>query len=167
MVCTAGDAASVKLATAAAWTTTVSVVAARHENTLVEKNEEPNEEPRIYAKSRFVWIYADPDARRQWIGYLRTGGSVRLKSTRPRVGPGCMTAFYAIEPTGYVCADGNRATLDANDVVATCDYGGTLNVAFRRGNVAATQFHPEKSGRDGLALLGRFVREAALAHRGA
>ena len=32
-------------------------------------------------------------------------------------------------------------------VVGTCDYGGPINVAFRRGNVAAVQFHPEKSAR--------------------
>jgi phosphoribosylformimino-5-aminoimidazole carboxamide ribonucleotide (ProFAR) isomerase len=38
-------------------------------------------------------------------------------------------------------------------VAATCDYGGTVNAAFRRGNVFATQFHPEKSGDVGLALL--------------
>ena len=50
---------------------------------------------------------------------------------------------------------------DAADVVATCDYGGPLNVAFRRSNVFATQFHPEKSGRSGLALLGNFVSAAA------
>ena len=31
-------------------------------------------------------------------------------------------------------------------VAATCEYGGTVNAAFRRGNVFATQFHPEKSG---------------------
>jgi glutamine amidotransferase len=42
-------------------------------------------------------------------------------------------------------------------VAATCDYGVTLNAAFRRGNVFATQFHPEKSGRTGLALLANFV----------
>ena len=47
---------------------------------------------------------------------------------------------------------------DAADVVAaTCDYGGTLNAAFRQGNVFATQFHPEKSGSSGLALLANFV----------
>lgn len=46
---------------------------------------------------------------------------------------------------------------DANDVVATCEYGSTLNAAFRRGNVSATQFHPEKSGKSGLALLRNFV----------
>ena len=43
-------------------------------------------------------------------------------------------------------------------VAATCDYGGTVNAAFRQGNVFATQFHPEKSGKSGLALLANFVR---------
>jgi glutamine amidotransferase len=46
---------------------------------------------------------------------------------------------------------------DASTVAATCDYGGMVNAAFRTGNVFATQFHPEKSGRDGLALLANFV----------
>ena len=47
------------------------------------------------------------------------------------------------------------------DVVATCDYGGTVAAAVERGNVWATQFHPEKSGASGLALLTNFVRAAA------
>jgi len=42
-------------------------------------------------------------------------------------------------------------------VVATCEYGGTVNAAFRQGNVFATQFHPEKSGQAGLAMLRNFV----------
>ncbi len=46
---------------------------------------------------------------------------------------------------------------DPDVVAATCDYGGTLNAAFRQGNVFATQFHPEKSGSSGLALLANFV----------
>jgi imidazole glycerol-phosphate synthase subunit HisH len=46
-------------------------------------------------------------------------------------------------------------------VAATCDYGTPLNAAFRMGNVFATQFHPEKSGVTGLAILGNFVRVAA------
>jgi glutamine amidotransferase len=50
---------------------------------------------------------------------------------------------------------------DPADVAATCEYGGTINAAFRRGNVFATQFHPEKSGRDGLGLLTNFVAVAA------
>ncbi len=51
---------------------------------------------------------------------------------------------------------------DPQNVVATCDYGGDLNVAFRRGNVFAAQFHPEKSGPSGLRLLGNFVQQASL-----
>jgi glutamine amidotransferase len=46
---------------------------------------------------------------------------------------------------------------DNDDVVATCDYGGPLPAAVERGALWATQFHPEKSGTAGLAILGRFV----------
>lgn len=50
---------------------------------------------------------------------------------------------------------------DPTVVVATCEYGGQVNAAFRSGSVFATQFHPEKSGTTGLQLLGNFVRVAA------
>ena len=46
--------------------------------------------------------------------------------------------------------------------IAICDYGGPVAAAVEQGRVFGTQFHPEKSGRDGLALLGRF---AALVER--
>ena len=41
--------------------------------------------------------------------------------------------------------------------VATCDYGQTFTAAVCRGNVMATQFHPEKSGEMGLDMLRRFA----------
>ncbi len=41
--------------------------------------------------------------------------------------------------------------------VATCDYGGEVWAAIERGNLWATQFHPEKSGTAGLRLLANFV----------
>jgi imidazole glycerol-phosphate synthase subunit HisH len=44
-----------------------------------------------------------------------------------------------------------------DDIVATCDYGGPVPAAAVRGRVWATQFHPEKSGPTGLALLANFV----------
>ncbi len=52
---------------------------------------------------------------------------------------------------------------DPSMVAATCDYGTTLNAAFRNANVFATQFHPEKSSTTGLALLGAFVQVCAQA----
>jgi glutamine amidotransferase len=47
------------------------------------------------------------------------------------------------------------------DVVATCDYGGPVVAAVERDNLWATQFHPEKSGKNGLAILANFVEAAA------
>jgi glutamine amidotransferase len=43
------------------------------------------------------------------------------------------------------------------DVVATCDYGGPVTAVVQRPGLWATQFHPEKSGVAGLALLRNFV----------
>jgi glutamine amidotransferase len=51
----------------------------------------------------------------------------------------------------------------SDDVVATCDYGGPVVAAVARGNVWATQFHPEKSAHDGLQLLANFARACGLA----
>jgi glutamine amidotransferase len=44
-----------------------------------------------------------------------------------------------------------------DDVVATCDYGAPLTAAVERDRLWATQFHPEKSGATGMAILKQFV----------
>jgi imidazole glycerol-phosphate synthase subunit HisH len=46
---------------------------------------------------------------------------------------------------------------DGAAVAAVCDYGGRFAAAVEHGNLFGTQFHPEKSGRSGLALLANFV----------
>jgi imidazole glycerol-phosphate synthase subunit HisH len=40
-----------------------------------------------------------------------------------------------------------------DDTVAICEYGVPFSAAVERGNVAAVQFHPEKSGDAGLKIL--------------
>lgn len=56
---------------------------------------------------------------------------------------------------------------DPSSIAATCEYGGTLHAAFRRDNVFATQFHPEKSSAPGLQLLANFVAICAASRDGA
>jgi glutamine amidotransferase len=46
---------------------------------------------------------------------------------------------------------------NTDDVVATCDYGGPVTAAVERGPLWGTQFHPEKSGTVGLAILSNFI----------
>ena len=47
----------------------------------------------------------------------------------------------------------------ADAVIATCDYGAPLTAAVQKGNVYGCQFHPEKSGDVGLAILRAFCEE--------
>jgi len=42
-------------------------------------------------------------------------------------------------------------------IMATCDYGGDFTAAIQKGNIFATQFHPEKSQTVGLKLLKNFI----------
>ncbi|MEM1028904.1 MAG: L,D-transpeptidase [Myxococcota bacterium] len=75
---------------------------------------------RVYSKVRFLWIRPQPRPSRVWLGYLSLGDGVPVKGgdaetayAGPGHGRGCQ-AWYAIEPTGYVCA-GDDATLDPED----------------------------------------------------
>ncbi len=53
----------------------------------------------------------------------------------------------------YYCAPDNDA-----DIAASTEYGVVYASALHRDNIWATQFHPEKSGPVGLAILANFAR---------
>ena len=78
-----------------------------------------------------------------------------------------MLAELGDDPWVYFVHSLHGVPDDPSVVAATCEYGTTLNAAFRLGNVFATQFHPEKSGPTGLRLLRNFVGVCAGAGRGA
>ena len=49
-----------------------------------------------------------------------------------------------------------------DSVVATAEYGAALTAAVEKGNVMGCQFHPEKSGAVGLAILRAFCEEGTV-----
>jgi glutamine amidotransferase len=52
------------------------------------------------------------------------------------------------------------AAENAEDVIATAEYGGPMTAFVGRDNMAGAQFHPEKSQKLGLALIANFLRWA-------
>lgn len=71
--------------------------------------------------------------------------------------------FYNI-PTGsdglhaYFVHSYHLAAKQQGDVLANCDYGGSVTAAVAHENKAGTQFHPEKSQTLGLALIANFLK---------
>lgn len=65
------------------------------------------------------------------------------------LGPTGLNAYfvhsYALDPA------------DPSDVLALTEYGGPVTAIVARGNIVGTQFHPEKSQRLGLQLIGNFL----------
>ena len=55
---------------------------------------------------------------------------------------------------------------DKSVVVGETSYGITICSAIARGNLIATQFHPEKSGEFGLRMYANFVKLAGVAEAG-
>lgn len=77
--------------------------------------EPPTDGPRVYAKSRHVWIRSMPQSDVQWIGYLWWGGSVKIRGDERVPGPGCSKQWVPVEPRGWVCVDDRIATMDPHD----------------------------------------------------
>lgn len=66
-------------------------------------------------------------------------------------GLGAAAAFYHVHSLAPEPAS-------QDDVVGRGEYGGRFVSIVERGTVMGVQFHPEKSSRDGLALLRNFTR---------
>jgi glutamine amidotransferase len=49
---------------------------------------------------------------------------------------------------------------DPDLVIGTCEYGTKFTAIVQSSNIFGTQFHPEKSQRAGLQLLGNFLEHA-------
>ncbi len=47
---------------------------------------------------------------------------------------------------------------DKRNVIATAEYGGAVTAIVGRDNLAGVQFHPEKSQKSGLKMIGNFLR---------
>ena len=71
--------------------------------------------------------------------------------------PKASSLMEGITPGAQVYFTHSYAAPVIADSAATCDYGIPFSAAVERGNVAAVQFHPEKSGDAGLRILRNWL----------
>jgi glutamine amidotransferase len=91
------------------------------------------------------------------LGLLR--GEVRRlpdRVTVPHIGWNTVGDTYSYFDHSYAAFPG-----DESIVAGWAEHGERFAAAVRAGSLLGVQFHPEKSGRDGIALLRRWVGEAA------
>jgi glutamine amidotransferase len=94
---------------------------------------------------------ADPALKVPHMGWNTLGG----RSAHP------LLEGIALGPEGwhaYFLHGFHLVADDEADVIAVADYGGPVTAVVARGNIAGTQFHPEKSQKLGLAMIGNFLR---------
>lgn len=115
---------------------------------LYERSEEAPAIPGLGVLEGTVALLSDTEKRpqMQWNVLERRGSS---------------PLFAGIEDPVWMYFVHSYAPPMSDAVVATCDYGGPVVAAVERDNVWATQFHPEKSGAKGLAVLANFAEAAA------
>lgn len=68
--------------------------------------------------------------------------------------------FKGLGKSAYAYFAHSYAAPVGDECVASCNYGGTFSAALQFENIYGTQFHPEKSGALGLAVLANFIEAA-------
>lgn len=82
----------------------------------------------------------------------------KIELLRPGAGP--LAAFDGEAPHVYFVHSYHAVPEDASLVAAVTTHGpNRITAAVQRGNITATQFHPEKSQATGLRLLQAFLAE--------
>ncbi len=71
-------------------------------------------------------------------------------------GPENLLEYTAPDPYAYFVHSYHAVPADTGIIRATCTYGTTFPAIIGKGHVFATQFHPEKSQQDGIAILRAF-----------
>lgn len=101
------------------------------------------------------WIDAEItklDAPRSGLRLPHVGwNEIQVTQSNPFLSGGKKNTFYFVH--SYFMENG-----DPSDVIAVCDYGQPFTAAIKRGNIFATQFHPEKSQSNGLSILKKFIQ---------
>jgi glutamine amidotransferase len=72
------------------------------------------------------------------------------RETRLAAGLGERASFYFMQSYAY-------ADPSASAVAGVCDYGGPVVAMIEQANIFGVQFHPEKSQKAGLQILGNFA----------
>jgi imidazole glycerol-phosphate synthase subunit HisH len=116
---------------------------------------------------QLLFEWSEENGGREGLGLL-PGRVVRIETTRgkvPHMGWNRLRILrrsrllegIADRAHMYFVHSYQAASVPVDALVADCDYAGSIPAVVEVGSVAATQFHPEKSGADGLRLYANFV----------
>jgi imidazole glycerol-phosphate synthase subunit HisH len=116
---------------------------------------------------QLLFEWSEENGGRSGLGVL-PGRVVRIAASRgkvPHMGwnelrirrPSQLLAGVADGAHAYFVHSYQAEEVPAAALVADCDYAGVVPAVVEVGSVGGTQFHPEKSGADGLRLYANFV----------
>lgn len=115
----------------------------------MEKSEEGSESGLGWIKGQTIKFKKDKltDLKVPHMGW----SNVRVEKQSPII------QSLGIEPRFYFVHSYHVQPTDASDVLLTANYGYDFTAAIGRENIYGVQFHPEKSHKYGMAILGNFA----------